>query len=218
MSHLNHVTLSTDGKIASVGPGLRWGEVTAALEAKGAAVAGGRDPSVGVGGLLLGGGYHYTSGAYGLAADNVHNFEIVLGDGSIQNVNAAQNPDLFWALKGGGPNFGVVTRYDLNTIPIKKVWSQLNAYVPTQADDILDAFFAWQNTGASDLKSAIALDIGLHSIIVGFLYFEEAPQMPDAFKAFANVIPLQVAVPAQNSTFAMIDQITGKAFANPATR
>ena len=66
---------------------------------------GGRIPSVGVGGLILGGGFFHFSGEYGLAADNVKNFEAVLADGRVVNANAQQHTDLFWALKGGGPNF-----------------------------------------------------------------------------------------------------------------
>ena len=64
---------------------------------------------MGVGGLILGGGFFHFSGEYGLAADNVKNFEAVLADGRVVNANAQQHTDLFWALKGGGPNFGRFT-------------------------------------------------------------------------------------------------------------
>ncbi|KAJ5803991.1 CAZyme family AA7 [Penicillium psychrosexuale] len=148
--------LSSDGKVASVGPGLRWGEVTEALNSETAVVLGGRLPSVGVGGLILGGGYHHLSTRYGLAADNVHNFEVVLSNGTIVDANAEQNNDLFRALKGGGPNFGIVSRYDLNTVPVYEVWAEMRYYSTDQAPAVLDALTEWQLNGASDVKSIVA--------------------------------------------------------------
>jgi FAD/FMN-containing dehydrogenase len=106
LQRLNEMSVSTDKKVATIGPGKRWGEVYEALDPHGLSVVGGRIPQVGVGGLILGGGFFHFSGKYGLAADNVKNFEVVLADGSIVDANVASNDDLFWALKGGGPNFG----------------------------------------------------------------------------------------------------------------
>ncbi|RYP48693.1 hypothetical protein DL768_005473 [Monosporascus sp. mg162] len=211
MSKFNQVSLSGDGQVASIGPGLRWGQVTSVLEQQGAAVVGGRLPDVGVGGLILGGGYHHVSGQYGLAADNVHNFEIVLSDGSIKNANAQENEDLFWALKGGGPNFGIVTRYDLKTIPVGAIWCQLNIYAPGQALEVLDAFTEWQTNGASDLKSTIGLIMGLDTVTVGLLYFEPADQ-PEAFRPFYDLEPLQVAIPPTNATLSFLNEVLGGAF------
>jgi FAD/FMN-containing dehydrogenase len=104
---MDKISVSDDKKVASLGPGGNWGEVYEALDTHRVSVVGGRIPQVGVGGLILGGGLSHFSGKYGLAADNVKNFEIVLADGSIVDANATSNSDLFWALKGGGPNFGL---------------------------------------------------------------------------------------------------------------
>ncbi|ESZ98116.1 hypothetical protein SBOR_1495 [Sclerotinia borealis F-4128] len=98
-TNLNSITVSSDNSIASIGPGLRCGAVYKALDPYGVSVIGGRIPQVGVGGLILGGMCQK------LAADNVKSFEVVLASGEIVNANAAINSDLFWALKGGGPNF-----------------------------------------------------------------------------------------------------------------
>lgn len=124
LSNLDQITLSSGNSIASIGPGQRWGAVYEALDSYELGVIGGRVPTVGVGGLILGGGLSHFSPEYGLAADNVQNFEVgeshtplfcrlylnkiqvVLADGSIVDANASENSDLFWALKGGGPNFG----------------------------------------------------------------------------------------------------------------
>lgn len=106
LRHLNEIRVNPDKTIVSIGPGKRWGEVYEALDPYGISVVGGRIPQVGVGGLILGGGLSHFSGKYGLAADNVKNFEVVVADGKVVDASATANSDLFWALKGGGPNFG----------------------------------------------------------------------------------------------------------------
>ncbi|KGO64138.1 FAD linked oxidase, N-terminal [Penicillium italicum] len=200
-SRLNSFSPSADRQVASVGPGLRWGEVTKALDAEKAVVVGGRLPTVGVGGLILGGGYHHISNRFGLAADNVNNFEVVLANGAIVNANAKQNNGLFWALKGGGPNYGIVSRYDLNTVPVYEIWGQVMIYAPDQAGAVLDAFTKWdaftewQLNGASDIKSTVAIDISL-----------------TAFAPFYNLEPLATPVPAVSTMFVVIDQLLGSAF------
>ncbi|KAL8733402.1 MAG: hypothetical protein Q9181_003610 [Wetmoreana brouardii] len=106
LRRINQFSINSDKSVVSLGPGLRWGDVYNALDSYGVSVVGGRIPQVGVGGLILGGGFFHFSGEYGLAADNAKNFEVVLADGTITDANAEKNSDLFWALKGGGPNFG----------------------------------------------------------------------------------------------------------------
>ncbi|KAL4995934.1 hypothetical protein BDV10DRAFT_202734 [Aspergillus recurvatus] len=102
----NQLQLSTDKRTAYIGVGLRWLDVYKALEPHGLAIAGGRVPKVGVPGLILGAGISFQNSQYGIGAMGVVNYEIVLADSRIINANAHENPDLFWALKGGGPNFG----------------------------------------------------------------------------------------------------------------
>lgn len=79
-------------------------------------------PDVGTGGLVLGGGISFFSSRYGFACDGVRNYELVVADGAILQVNASSYPDLFWALRGGGNNFGIVTRLDLETFPQGEMW------------------------------------------------------------------------------------------------
>jgi hypothetical protein len=124
------------------------------------------------------------------------------------NANATQNSDLFWALKGGGPNFGIVTRFDLYTVPVGQIWYQVSVYSVDQASDVLDAFVEWQNNGASDLKSTVALVIGLESITVGLIYAKPT-EHPDAFDPFYNVTPLAVAVPGTIGTTGSLTAIIG---------
>lgn len=109
---LIQASVNADGTVASIGSGARWGEIYATLIPLGKMVAGGRDSNVGIGGLVLGGGYSWFTSKMGFVADGVVNFELVTGSGAIIQVNATSYSDLFVGLKGGGNNFGIVTRYD----------------------------------------------------------------------------------------------------------
>ncbi|KAI9796419.1 MAG: hypothetical protein M1833_006191 [Piccolia ochrophora] len=156
---LNDVTLSTDNKTASIGPGARWGEVYKVLDPLGVAVSGGRAASVGVGGLITGGTFfeiYKTAGAArlnlnsggnsffaarnGFVCDNVENFEIVLGSGEIVNANQSLKSDLFKALKGGSSNFGIVTRFDMFTFEQSRLWGGTVVYPSTTEAQQIKAF------------------------------------------------------------------------------
>ncbi|KAF3390206.1 putative FAD-linked oxidoreductase [Penicillium rolfsii] len=115
MSRIKSVTPSNDESIAGIGAGARWIDVYEVLEPKGLAVVGGRSSTIGVAGFTLGGGISFLSRRYGWAVDNVANYELVLANGTITNVNQSSNQDLFFALRGGGNNFGIVTRFDFET-------------------------------------------------------------------------------------------------------
>ncbi|KAK8026555.1 FAD linked oxidase-like protein [Apiospora marii] len=163
-------------------------------------VVGGRIPAVGVSGLILGGGLHHLMAELGTAADNVHNFEVVLADGTTVNANAKENSDLFWALKGGGPNFGVVTRIDVYAIPARKIWYEMRVYSVDDLAAVLDAHVLWQNSGASDTKSTASLIMTPDAITV-VLQYSAPVEKPEAFAPFYNLEPLQIAVPSTIGTF-----------------
>ena len=106
LARLSTIEISRDLKTVKIGPGLRWLEVYKAFDGTGVKVLGGRTPDVGVGGLILGGGIPNFASEFGLVCDNVIEFEVVLADSTILTASAVRNQDLFWALKGGGANFG----------------------------------------------------------------------------------------------------------------
>lgn len=123
-----------------VSPGARWGNVYKHLhEHDNVMVTGGRDGSVGVGGFLLGGGNSFFTGRNGFACDTVINWEVVLANGTVVNANAHQNPDLWKALKGGGSNFGLVTRMDLETMPAKNLAHGERIVTANASDDVIGA-------------------------------------------------------------------------------
>ncbi|TVY84863.1 Bifunctional solanapyrone synthase [Lachnellula suecica] len=140
---LNRIEVNVESETAGVGTGNRWKDVYKVLEPLNVTVVGGRDSNVGVGGFVLGGEYFvawtlggisFVSRRYGWALDNVRNFEVVLANGSLTNVNQQSSPDLYFALRGGGNNFGIVTRFDLEMHPQGQVWGGQNIWLFDHAD------------------------------------------------------------------------------------
>ena len=185
--------------------------------------------------LLAKGGFHHLSNEFGLAADNVKNVEvitswyqtvcaeltrvqIVLSNGTIVNANSGEHSDLFWALKGGGPNFGVATRFDLYTVPVHNAWAQLSVYAPQDAPGLIAAFDEWQRTRASDTKSSADLIISLDFAVLILAYSEPSAQPPAVFQPFLAVTPVQVALPPINLTFSQLCTILGSTSSHTPAR
>ncbi|KAK1143338.1 hypothetical protein N8T08_006865 [Aspergillus melleus] len=219
LQRLNQVTVSNDRSVAILGPGERWGDVYKALDPYGVSVIGGRIIlHIGVGGLIIGGGFFHLSGQYGMAADNVKDFHVVLADGTITDANAKENSDLFWALKGGGANFGIVDRFDCYTLPVHRVWRQVGTYKVEQAPALHESFAKWQETGASDVKATVALILGVETATVGLTYSESVDDQPASFAPFKDIPPLSYAIPPANGTVLELIQILGGSFANSPTK
>jgi FAD/FMN-containing dehydrogenase len=121
-SRMAQVLVDPDRRIARVGPGVRWNEVVAAAEPFGLAPLSGDTPSVGVVGYTLGGGLSWLSRKYGFAADSLLRAELVTADGRVVVADQHRNPDLFWAIRGGSGNFGVVTSLELRLHPVPAVY------------------------------------------------------------------------------------------------
>ena len=111
MSHMRDVVVDPDAKLAHVGAGCLLRDVDRATQEHGLATVLGFVSETGVAGLTLGGGFGYLARRFGWTADNLEEVEIVTADGQIRIANREKNPDLFWAIRGGGGNFGVVTRF-----------------------------------------------------------------------------------------------------------
>ncbi|MGW9158664.1 MULTISPECIES: FAD-binding oxidoreductase [unclassified Microbacterium] len=110
--------IEVDGTTVRVGGGAVWGDVASALAAHGLALSSGDTASVGVGGLTLGGGIGWMVRAWGLAVDQLIGAQVVTASGDVVEASSETNPELFWALRGGGGNFGVVTRFDFEAHPL----------------------------------------------------------------------------------------------------
>ena len=101
--------------LVRIGGGATWGQVAAGLTSHGLAISSGDTKSVGVGGLTLTGGIGWKVRKHGLALDNVAAAEVVTASGQVMHASAAENPELFWAIRGGGGNFGIVTAFEIVT-------------------------------------------------------------------------------------------------------
>lgn len=109
---MKHVDVDPAARIARAGGGALWGELDAATQRHGPHTPGGRVTTTGIGGFTTGGGYGWTSSKHGLACDNLLSAEVVTADGSVLTASEDENEDLFWAIRGGSGNFGIVTRFD----------------------------------------------------------------------------------------------------------
>ena len=137
LSGMRAVTVDADRRIARAQGGARWAEFDAATHAHGLATTGGLVSSTGVGGLTLGGGLGWLMRSYGLAADNVLAVEIVTADGQVRRATATEHPDLYWAIRGGGGNFGVVTRFDFRLHPVRTLYAGMLVYPLARAGEVL---------------------------------------------------------------------------------
>ncbi|KAK8062195.1 6-hydroxy-D-nicotine oxidase [Apiospora hydei] len=132
---LNGIELSDDKSRVTVGAGATWDAVYRVLDPLGLSVAGGQIEGVGVGGLTLGGGLSYFGPREGWTCDQVTRFEVVLADGSVvQAEEEGTNADLFWGLRGGSNNFGIVTSFTFRTFEQGELWSTLAVCPSTEAD------------------------------------------------------------------------------------
>lgn len=137
--NITGVDLNDKNDVVSIGPGERWGAVYKKLHEKGLSVTGARSGNNGVGGLALSGGLSFFSSRKGLVCDNVVNYQVVLASGQVVNANEKENADLFKALRGGGNNFGVVTRFDMRTFKQGPFWGGAVFYFPDQFSAQIDA-------------------------------------------------------------------------------
>jgi FAD binding domain/Berberine and berberine like len=140
LSPLRDVSVDPKTRTVRVGGGCTWGEVDAATHEHGLAVPCGIISSTGVGGLTLGGGIGHLTRRFGLTIDNLLGAEVVLADGQQVVANADENPDLFWAIRGGGGNFGVVTTFVFQAQPVSTVVGGPTFWPIEEAEDVLKAY------------------------------------------------------------------------------
>ncbi|KAI9429222.1 FAD-binding domain-containing protein [Lactarius indigo] len=143
LTRFSNIELNNATGTVDAGPGVTWDQVYAALDSTGVNVVGGRIPTVGVSGLTLGGGYSFLSNQYGLSIDNMEGYELVLPNGTIANVTQS-NKDLWFALRGGGNNFGIVTKFTYKAVPQGQVWGGTLHYNIDQLNLVKEALLKFQ--------------------------------------------------------------------------
>jgi FAD/FMN-containing dehydrogenase len=140
LSPLNGVEVDADARMARAGGGTNWKQFDVAAQAHGLVTPGGVVGTTGVAGLTLGGGIGHLLGHFGLTCDNLLGAEVVTADGEVVVADAETNPDLFWGLRGGGGNFGVVTTFLFRLHPISTLVGGLITYEFDAAQDVLRRF------------------------------------------------------------------------------
>jgi hypothetical protein len=154
LENMKSITLSSDKKIAAVEPGNTWFDVYTQLQGQNLAVIGGRVAPIGVGGLTLGGGISFFANRYGWACDNVASYEVVTASGIEVTASPTSFSDLYWALRGGGNNFGIVTKFNLETIPQGQMWGGDRLHVEPQFPAVIQAFYNLGKNSAQDVDAA----------------------------------------------------------------
>jgi FAD/FMN-containing dehydrogenase len=140
LSTMRSIDVDAGARTVTVGGGATWGEVDQATHQFGLATPSGIISTTGVAGLTLGGGFGYLTRRYGLSCDNLLSAEVVTADGRIVTANDRENQELFWAIRGGGGNFGVVTRFTFQLHPVSTVYGG-PIFFPAEASAQVLAFF-----------------------------------------------------------------------------
>lgn len=153
LSFMEWVRFDAASETVDIGPGGRWSHVYGELEKHGRIVNGGRNGTVGVGGLILGGGIAYSTGRRGFACDDVISFEVVLGDGRIVTASASEHSDLYFALKGGSSNFGIVTNYKMHALKSNGIYGGLKVYPKQLTPEAIEALVQFTANVKSDPDS-----------------------------------------------------------------
>jgi FAD/FMN-containing dehydrogenase len=143
---------------ARAGGGVQWGEYDRETQALGVHTPGGRVTTTGVGGFTTGGGYGWTSPKYGLTADNLVSADVVTADGELVTTSPTENADLFWGIRGGGGNFGVVTSFEYRVHPLGPIiLGGLLVFPLEQAEDAIAAYRDVVENAPDELATAAVL-------------------------------------------------------------
>jgi FAD/FMN-containing dehydrogenase len=171
-------TLEIDAhtQTAWIGAGLKWGQVLEQTQPHGLAPLLGSSPDVGAVGYSLGGGMGWLARKYGLSSDSILQLEVVTPDGVVRRAGPLENQDLFWALRGGGGGFGVVTAMQVRLFPVAQVYAGNLYYSPEKAPEVYRHFREWAANVPDELTASIAL-----------MNFPPFPDLPDPIrgKSFA---------------------------------
>ncbi|KAH9990425.1 FAD dependent oxidoreductase [Russula vinacea] len=206
MSRFNETIVNSASGTVEVGAGLTWDQVYATLGPTGVNLVGARAPGVGVSGSALGGGYSFLSNQYGLMVDNVVGYELVLPNGTVTNVTSNDN-DLWFGLRGGLNNFGIVTKFIFQSHPQGGIWGGFRLYAEDQLDAIKEALVEFQQK--NDTKAAIDVVLSYSSgqLSIGAIIFYDEPTSSGVFDDFLAIPAVEGNV--STTTFSDFIQLLG---------
>ncbi|MBI3302534.1 MAG: FAD-binding oxidoreductase [Deltaproteobacteria bacterium] len=159
LSGMRKVKIDPEKRIARAEAGLTSGELGKATHTFGLAAVLGECPSVGIAGLTLGGGLGWLTGKYGASCDNLLSVEVVTADGHVLTASARENEDLFWGVRGGGGNFGVVTALEYRLYPVDRVLAGILEHPLSKASEVLRFFHEYMNVAPDELTALAYMPI-----------------------------------------------------------
>jgi FAD/FMN-containing dehydrogenase len=177
MGALDGVYVDETRRIARVEGGALWGDVVAAAAPYGLTALHGSAPHVGVTGYTLGGGLSFYGRKHGLATNAVVAVEIVTAEGEVLRADERSNADLFWAIRGGGGNFGVVTALEFRLFPIPDAYAGMLLWDLSEADKVVRAWASWSATAAEEATTSLRV-----------MRFPPIPELPDFLRGRSLVI------------------------------
>ncbi|TID27652.1 FAD-binding domain-containing protein [Venturia nashicola] len=158
LRNIKGVELDKEKSVAYVKPGGHWKDVIKPLDDLGYTVVSGRLGVVGIGGFLAQGGLSFLSAQHGMAADNIQEYEIVFSNGTIGTIKQSERPELVRAMRGGGDQFGIITRYTLQAYPIGKAWGGVRIFTGNR-DQFYDALHDFIGNNHKDPKAAVIFTV-----------------------------------------------------------
>ena len=170
-SRMRGVRVDPESQSARVEPGAVWSDVIPKAQEHGLVGLSGSSSGVGVVGYTLGGGYGWLGRKYGFAAESVREAEVVTASGERVKASADENADLFWGLKGGGGNFGIVTSLEFSLYPLSTVYGGGIYYPVEKAPEVLDLYARWVSELPDEMTTSIT-----------FLNFPPLPALPEALR------------------------------------
>lgn len=187
--HMRNVHVDPRARVARVEAGVLWQELVEAAAPHGLGALQGSSPDVGVIGYTIGGGLSFLSRKYGLSANRVRAIELVTADGRLIEADRQNEPDLFWALRGGGGSFGVVTAIELELFPIDGIYAGILWYPIERAGEVLQA---WRELTESDPLDEL-------TTVGRIMHLPPIPDIPEPVrgKSFATVEVYHVGAPSQ---------------------
>jgi FAD/FMN-containing dehydrogenase len=156
-SAMTGITIDPEDKIARVEAGVLWYDVAEAAAAHGLATLHGSSPNVGVIGYSLGGGIGWYARELGMATNSVTAVELVLGDGTQLRADETENPDVFWAIRGGGGNFGIVTALEFKLFDIQTAYAGMLMWDQSHAEKVLPVWARWTETAPDCVTTSFRL-------------------------------------------------------------
>ena len=165
LSAMKGIRIDADAQTAQAEPGVTWAELNNALQPFGLAATGGYVGTTGVSGLTLGGGLGWMVRKYGCALDNLLSADVVTADAQVLKASSTENPDLFWGIRGGGGNFGIVTSFEFTVHPVAEVLAGLVLHPASKGREALRFWREYESTAPEDMTN-------------GALIFTAPPELP----------------------------------------